>query len=87
MEKANLLPHLELVVSAQDVPMGKPDPAVFQLAMQRMRFRPDECLILEDNENGIKAARASGGYLMRIDTVEDVNYQNIKRKIAEIEGA
>lgn len=86
MERANLSSHLNFVVSAQDVAMGKPDPAIYNLAMSRLGLEPQECLILEDNENGIKAALASGAHLMRITTVEDVNYQNIKRRIAEIEG-
>lgn len=87
MERANLHQHLDFTVSAQDVAMGKPDPAIYQMAMSRFGLKPEECLILEDNENGIKSALASGAHLMRIDAVEDVNYQNIKRRIAEIEGA
>lgn len=87
MERANLQKHLDFIVSAQDVKVGKPDPAIYLTAIQRLGFKPEECLILEDNENGIKAALASGAHLMRIATVEDANYQNIKRRIAEIEGA
>lgn len=87
MERANLQKHLNFMVSAQDVAMGKPDPAIYQMAMSRLGLDPKECLILEDNENGIKSALASGAHLMRISAVEDANYQNIKRRIAEIEGA
>lgn len=87
MERANLQKHLSFMVSAQDVAMGKPDPAIYQSAMSRLGLDPKECLILEDNENGIKAALASGAHLMRIATVEDTNYQNIKRRIMEIEEA
>ena len=54
--------------------------------MNKLKLRPDECLILEDNENGIKAANASGAHLLRINTVADVNYQNIKKRIIDIEG-
>lgn len=85
MERANLQKNLDFMVSAQDVAVGKPDPAIYQMAMSRLGLTPNECLILEDNENGIKAALASGAHLMRISTVDEVNYQNIKRRIAEIE--
>ena len=54
--------------------------------MEKMGLSPDECLICEDNENGIKAALASGGHLLNIVTVDDVNYENIKKQIAKIEG-
>lgn len=48
---------------------------------------PEECLILEDNENGIAAAEASGAHVMRIDNVEDVTYDDIKRAVESAEGA
>lgn len=86
MERANLQKHLNFIVSAQDVAKGKPDPAIYKAAILQLGLDPKECLILEDNENGIKAALASGAHLMRISAVEDANYQNIKRRIAEIEG-
>lgn len=86
MERANLRKHLDFIVSAQDVVAGKPDPAIYQSAMNRLGLEPKECLILEDNENGIKAALSSGAHLMRIAAVEDANYQDIKRRIAELEG-
>ena len=86
MERANLRRHLDLIVSAQDVPAGKPDPAIYNKAMANFALNPKECLILEDNENGIKSALASGAHLMRISAVEDANYQDIKRRIEEIEA-
>jgi beta-phosphoglucomutase len=85
MAKADLDKYLEFIISAQDVPSGKPDPAMYNEAISRLRLRPDQCLILEDNENGIKAAKASGAHLMTIGTVEEVNYQNIKDRISQIE--
>ena len=87
MARANLQQYLDCLVSAQDVAKGKPDPAIYQDAMNRLGVKPNECLILEDNENGIKAALASGAHLMRISSVADANYQNIKRRIMEIEAA
>ena len=38
-------------------------------------------MIVEDNENGIKAARASGANVMIVKEVSDVNYENIKEHI------
>lgn len=87
LNRANLSRHLDFSVSAQDVSVGKPDPAIYAHAMAQLSLDPQECLILEDNENGIKAAIASGAHLMRIASVEDVNFQRIKQRIAQIEGA
>jgi HAD superfamily hydrolase (TIGR01509 family) len=86
MQKASLEQYLDFYISNQDVKNGKPDPEMYNKAIQRMGLNPKECMIVEDNENGIKAARASGANVMIVDSVEDVNYENIKKHIALFEG-
>ncbi len=86
MDYAKLSKYLEFIVSNQDVKNAKPDPEIYLTAMEKMGLKPEECLICEDNENGIKAALASGGHLLIIATVDDVNYDNIKTRIAQIES-
>jgi beta-phosphoglucomutase-like phosphatase (HAD superfamily) len=54
--------------------------------MQKMGLQPNECLILEDNENGIKAAKASGAHLMIIHDTNEVSLENITKRISEIEA-
>ena len=54
-------------------------------AMEYFELNPSECLILEDNENGIKAAKASGAHCMIIDNVDDVNLENIYSEIRKID--
>ena len=87
MDRSNLARYLEFMISAQDVNIGKPNPEIYNLAISRMMLKPEECLILEDNEHGIQAAVASGAHLMRIHSIEDVNYQNILGRIQEIENS
>lgn len=86
MDYAKLSKYLEFIVSNQDVKNAKPDPEIYLTAMEKMGLKPAECLICEDNDNGIKAALSSGGHLLTIVTVDDVNYDNIKASIARIEG-
>lgn len=85
IEYARLTPYFEFMLSNQDVTKSKPDPEMYLVAMNRMQLAPDECLIVEDNENGIRAALASGGHLMTVETVNDVTYDNVKRYIVEAE--
>jgi len=85
MEQAGLDKWLDFHLSNEDVLNAKPDPEMYVKAMQRMNSKPEECLILEDNENGIRAAMASGAHLLRINEVGDVTYKNIKNRIEEIE--
>ena len=87
MRKAALAEYLEFIVSNQDVTKAKPDPEMYNKAIARMGFAPTECLVVEDNENGIRAARASGAHVMEVDEVTDVTYANITARIAECEKA
>lgn len=85
MRLASLDPYLDLILSNQDVSEGKPNPEMYIKAMSKLGVQPHECLILEDNENGIKAALASGGHLLRVGTPQDVTYQLIDNRIREIQ--
>lgn len=86
MEKSGLIEYLEFFLSNQDVSKGKPDPEMYDKAIQRLGLIPGECLIVEDNPNGLKAAYGSGAHVLKIDRIEDVNYFNIKNRIKEIES-
>ena len=65
---------VELIVSAEDCPVGKPDPAIYLLTLQRLNdfvrpaLRADECLVIEDSKAGIQAARAAGMSVLALAT-------------------
>jgi len=86
MQRAALDSYLSFIVSNQDVTKAKPDPEMYNKSIANFGFRPEECVIVEDNENGIRAAKASGAHVLEVDDVEDVTYDNIMRKIAEVEA-
>lgn len=85
MRLSRLETYLDLQLSNQDVSIAKPDPEIYLLAMDRLGVNPAETLVLEDNDHGIQAARASGAHLMIVGSVDDVNYEQIKLKIEELE--
>lgn len=87
MERSGLLPYLDFFLSNQDVVKGKPDPEIYNKAIQKLGLNPHECLIVEDNQNGVKAALASGAHLLKVENPDDVTYQNIVKRIKEIENA
>lgn len=60
--KANDLLHLfnEIIITPRLVAKGKPAPDMFLLAAERMGVRPEECLVFEDGQSGIDAAKAAG---------------------------
>lgn len=83
MEKARLAHYFDFMLSNEDVEQPKPSPDIYLKAMQKLGLSPKECLIVEDNEHGIRAATASGAHLLVVREVEDVNYANLCRRIAE----
>ena len=85
MNYAKLTDYFEFMLSNQDVKNAKTDPEIYLAAMSKMNLQPKDCLIVEDNENGIKAAIASGAHVLVVKTVDEVNYDNIKNRILEIE--
>jgi HAD superfamily hydrolase (TIGR01509 family) len=86
MEQSALLGYLDFYLSNQDVSIGKPDPEIYTKAIKKLGLSPQECLVIEDNEKGVQAAKASGAWLMEVGEVEEVNYENIMKHIMRIEG-
>ena len=84
MNLANLSDYLDVIYSNEDVDVGKPNPEMYLRAMADLNVKPEEALILEDNEHGIKAAIDSGAYLFKIDQPSDVILENILLRINEI---
>jgi HAD superfamily hydrolase (TIGR01509 family) len=86
MNKSNLDKYLEFYLSNEDVQSSKPNPEIYDSAIKKLGLHPHECLILEDNPNGIKAAQESGAHLMIINDIQEVNFVNIVKHIERIEG-
>jgi beta-phosphoglucomutase-like phosphatase (HAD superfamily) len=61
-------PDFELIVAAEDCAVGKPDPAIYRLTLDRLnlrtpgstRLRPTDCLVIEDSLAGIRSALTAG---------------------------
>lgn len=86
MERSCLMDYLSFYLSNQDVSKGKPDPEIYNLAISQLGLSPDQCVVVEDNDNGVRAAQASGAHVLKVETVHDVTYQNIKNFIDEVES-
>lgn len=55
-----LLPLFDTVVTADDVTHGKPSPDIFLLAAERLGIAPADCIVYEDGDPGLEAARRAG---------------------------
>ncbi len=59
----------DVIVSGEDVKNGKPAPDIFLLTAQKLGVSPQNCYVIEDSKNGIKAAVGAG---MRCIGIPDI---------------
>ena len=60
LDTVGLRPLFDAVVTAEDVTHGKPAPDIFLEAAARLGVAPADCIVYEDGDPGIVAARAAG---------------------------
>lgn len=84
MDLAGLTPYLDAIWSAEDVSASKPDPEMYAKAIRKFQLNPQEVLIVEDNDNGVKAALASKAHCLVVNSVSEVCYDRIISKIKEL---
>jgi len=58
MEKFGI--RVDAVVTSEDVKRGKPNPDLFLCAAERLGLSPERCIVVEDSDVGIEAARNAG---------------------------
>jgi len=72
MERLNIRPLFDAIVSAEDVTLGKPNPEVFLKAAARIGCEPERCVVFEDAFAGIEAGKAGGMRVVAIATTHPV---------------
>lgn len=68
VRKCHLESYFDVLVSGEHVAHGKPAPDIFLLAAEKLQVQPSQCLVIEDAERGVQAAKAAG--------MQCVGYQN-----------
>jgi HAD superfamily hydrolase (TIGR01509 family) len=66
LSRFRLQPRFSFSLAAEDVSLGKPNPEIYLAAAARFDLRPSELLVLEDSENGCKAAAAAGTFAVAV---------------------
>ena len=60
LQGAGIRKYFDEIIGGEMVSRSKPEPDIFLLAAQRCGLKPDQAVVLEDSENGIRAAVAAG---------------------------
>lgn len=85
----NLHGVFDLLVTADDVSMSKPDPACYRLAVERLAARhartlsPGACLALEDTPAGLKAAKGAGLKVLALTNSYDRAYLGLADAVVD----
>ena len=85
LDRSDLHQYFDFFLSADDVENPKPAPDIYTKAINRLGLEPEQCLIVEDNPNGIKAARESGAHLLCVTDVTEMTHSNIMLRLQDLE--
>ncbi|MCS4433828.1 HAD family hydrolase [Aquiflexum gelatinilyticum] len=70
LDSLEIRSYFSFTTGGHEVSKGKPDPEIFLLSMEKARLRPEECLVIEDSQGGILAAKRGGLQVVGISTSE-----------------
>ena len=84
LEYAGLLKFMDVVITNEDVLEGKPSPAGYLLAMQKLGVLPSETVVIEDGEYGILAAEAAGATVIKVNDPFEVSLELLLPVIKEL---
>jgi beta-phosphoglucomutase len=60
LEKTELMPWFDLIIDGNKVSKSKPDPEVFLKGAEGLGLLPHECIVFEDAQAGVEAAKSGG---------------------------
>jgi len=94
LEEARLRPFFAVIVSAEQVKKGKPDPEGFLLTLQKLNrivspakagiqnhILPNQCIVIEDSHWGLEAAKAAGMHTVAVTNSYDADQLAMAEKI------
>ena len=60
IEAMGIRGKLDIILTSADIVQGKPHPEIYHKVQEMLQMEPEECLVIEDSLNGIKAGLAAG---------------------------
>jgi HAD superfamily hydrolase (TIGR01509 family) len=77
----NLHQYFSHIVSGEDFPHSKPHPAIFEFAASLSNYAKENCIVIEDSTNGIRAAKSAGlfcvGYNSENSKLQDLSLADV----------
>ena len=71
LERTGIRNFLDVIVTGDEVPRGKPHPDIYLQTAKKLRITPEACLVIEDALAGVTAAKAAN---MRVAAIPDTRF-------------
>ena len=85
IEQFRLIEYLDLLIVSEEVGTAKPDPAIFQIALDELKVRPSQALFVGDSpEFDLRGAAAAGMPCIWMNPRGETLPADVPRPIAEI---
>jgi len=87
MKSTKLAGYFDFFITREDVNNVKPDPESYILALKKTGLKPEECLVIEDSERGVLAAKRAGiqCYAVPNELTKYNNFSEADRILGRIE--
>ena len=78
LQQLNALGYFDIIGDGNSVTESKPNPAIFLYGAEKLGLQPDECIVFEDAESGVDAAKAGGFHSVGIGPTERVGHADLR---------
>jgi HAD superfamily hydrolase (TIGR01509 family) len=78
LARTGLRPYFEFVISNEEIKKPKPDPEIYRMALERLRLKPAEVVVVEDAQPGVEAAKGAGVRVLQVAGFPEVDYWRLR---------
>jgi beta-phosphoglucomutase len=78
LDKLRLHPYFDALVDGQSVKRGKPYPDIYLKAAEKLKVKPENCIVIEDSLFGIESGKRAGMKVIGLTTTHTADHLNGK---------
>jgi len=66
LDQLNIRNKFSVLQASDEIKIGKPNPEIFLVTCSKLGVAPEDSIILEDSENGVRAGKNAGSYVIAV---------------------
>ena len=66
LNKLDLRQYFDATQSSDEIVNGKPDPEIYLKVIEKLKLKPEDCIVIEDSSNGARAGKNAGCYTIAV---------------------